>query len=217
MLELLSAVTRQGTGRGAALAVPTFGKTGTSQDSRDAYFIGFAGDLVTGVWIGHDNNRPVGEVTGGGIPAQIWRGFMGEAVKNVPAAALPEVATSEEDLPPLANGTLPLENYDVQDYDVEGAAVVPVDPGLAAEGDLSPPAEAFPEDGEPPLIDPGTVAPAPPVEITPRAREASPSEDAPAPRRREIPTIAPPPPPAPRDDAPAEDDDPAPKSDGPGA
>ena len=49
----------QGTGRGAALAVPTFGKTGTTQDYRDALFIGFAGDLVVGVWVGNDDNSPL--------------------------------------------------------------------------------------------------------------------------------------------------------------
>jgi penicillin-binding protein 1A len=80
MLELLWAVTHEGTGRGAALPIDSFGKTGTTQDSRDALFIGFAGDLVTGVWIGHDDNRPLGKTTGGSIPAQIWRNFMSRAV-----------------------------------------------------------------------------------------------------------------------------------------
>jgi penicillin-binding protein 1A len=61
--------------RGAA--VPAFGKTGTTQDSRDALFIGFAQDLVVGVWVGNDDNSPLaGQIAGGGLPARIWRDFM---------------------------------------------------------------------------------------------------------------------------------------------
>jgi len=60
--------------------VPSFGKTGTSQDNRDALFIGFAGDLVVGVWVGRDDNSSLGNVSGGTLPAQIWRSFMASAV-----------------------------------------------------------------------------------------------------------------------------------------
>jgi penicillin-binding protein 1A len=81
----LSAAANEGTGRAAALRVPTFGKTGTSQDYRDALFVGFAGDLVTGVWIGNDDNQPLGKIAGGGLPAQIWRSFMVSAVNSEPA------------------------------------------------------------------------------------------------------------------------------------
>jgi penicillin-binding protein 1A len=77
MLDLLWAAANTGTGRRAALAVPTFGKTGTSQDNRDALFIGFAGDLVVGVWVGRDDDKPLGrKVSGGTAPAQLWRSFM---------------------------------------------------------------------------------------------------------------------------------------------
>jgi penicillin-binding protein 1A len=81
MLDLLHAAANEGTGRRAALATPTFGKTGTSQDNRDALFIGFAGDLVVGVWVGRDDNKSLGrEVSGGTVPAQIWRSFMSSAL-----------------------------------------------------------------------------------------------------------------------------------------
>ncbi|WP_289444376.1 hypothetical protein, partial [Klebsiella pneumoniae] len=63
MLDLLYAAANDGTGRRAALAVPTFGKTGTTQENRDALFIGFAGDLVVGVWIGRDDNGSLGKVS----------------------------------------------------------------------------------------------------------------------------------------------------------
>ena len=79
MLDLLWTATNQGTGRAAALPIPTFGKTGTTQNHRDALFIGFAGGLVTGVWVGNDDNRPMRGVTGGSLPAQIWKSFMSQA------------------------------------------------------------------------------------------------------------------------------------------
>jgi penicillin-binding protein 1A len=81
MLDLLYAAANNGTGRRAALAVPTFGKTGTSQDNRDALFVGFAGNLVVGVWVGRDDDKPLGRnVSGGTVPAQIWHNFMVSAV-----------------------------------------------------------------------------------------------------------------------------------------
>ena len=76
LLDFLWASANLGTGRSAALDIPTFGKTGTSQDHRDAVFVGFAGDLVVGVWVGHDDNRPLRGVYGGGLPARIWHDFM---------------------------------------------------------------------------------------------------------------------------------------------
>ena len=82
MLDLLYAAANDGTGKRAALAVPTFGKTGTSQDNRDALFVGFAGNLVVGVWVGRDDNTSLGKISGGTAPARIWHSFM------VPAIAL---------------------------------------------------------------------------------------------------------------------------------
>ena len=80
MLDLLWASANRGTGRRAALGVPTYGKTGTTQNNRDAIFVGFAGDLVVGVWVGRDDDRSLGKVTGGTAPAQIWRRFMASAL-----------------------------------------------------------------------------------------------------------------------------------------
>jgi penicillin-binding protein 1A len=89
---VLYAVVQRGTGRAAALSVPTFGKTGTTSDYRDALFVGFAGDLVVGVWVGNDNNTPLPGTAGGGLPARIWRSFMAEALGTrsaPPPAAVP--------------------------------------------------------------------------------------------------------------------------------
>ena len=80
LLDLLGHAVENGTGRRARLAVPTFGKTGTTQDYRDALFIGMAGDLVTGVWLGNDDNTPMRDVSGGTLPAEIWARFMADAI-----------------------------------------------------------------------------------------------------------------------------------------
>src|SRR3954451_13937983 len=65
------------------------GKTGTSQDFRDAWFIGYTANLVTGVWLGNDDNSPTRKATGGGLPVEVWTRFMKVAHQGVPIAALP--------------------------------------------------------------------------------------------------------------------------------
>jgi penicillin-binding protein 1A len=65
------------------------GKTGTSQDFRDAWFIGYTAHLVTGVWLGNDDGTPTKKVTGGSLPVEIWSRFMRGAHQGVPVAALP--------------------------------------------------------------------------------------------------------------------------------
>jgi len=76
MMEMLRAVVTSGTGQGALLEGFSAGKTGTSQENRDAWFIGFSETLVIGVWVGNDDASPMTGVTGGGIPVDIWRGVM---------------------------------------------------------------------------------------------------------------------------------------------
>ncbi|MBI5260485.1 MAG: PBP1A family penicillin-binding protein [Bradyrhizobium sp.] len=65
------------------------GKTGTSQDFRDAWFIGYTANLVTGVWLGNDDNSPTRKATGGGLPVEVWTRFMRSAHEGVPPAPLP--------------------------------------------------------------------------------------------------------------------------------
>ena len=119
MLDLLYAAANEGTGRRAALRVPTFGKTGTTQENRDALFIGFAGDLVVGVWVGRDDNGSLGKVSGGTVPAQIWHSFMSSAlsVDHVPGPPIPghfaqvPRRRSQSPLPPeWSNSTRPLRD-----------------------------------------------------------------------------------------------------------
>ncbi len=87
--QLLRAAINDGTGRAATLSGPNFGKTGTTQDNRDALFVGYAGDLVVGVWIGNDDNSPLEGISGGGLPARIWRDFMRAALAGT-GNVLPE-------------------------------------------------------------------------------------------------------------------------------
>ena len=68
------------------------GKTGTSQDFRDAWFIGYTAHLVTGVWLGNDDSSPTKKATGGGLPVEIWTKFMKTAHQGVPVAGLPGLA-----------------------------------------------------------------------------------------------------------------------------
>ncbi|RZN12540.1 penicillin-binding protein [Bradyrhizobium genosp. SA-3] len=73
---------------------PAAGKTGTSQDYRDAWFIGYTANLVTGVWLGNDDNSPTKKATGGGLPVEVWTRFMRTAHEGVPVAALPNSQAS---------------------------------------------------------------------------------------------------------------------------
>jgi penicillin-binding protein 1A len=92
MNAMLADVIASGTGRAARLARPVAGKTGTSQNFRDAWFMGYSADLVTGVWMGNDDGRPMLKVTGGGLPAILWRDFMAAALKGTPVHPLPGLA-----------------------------------------------------------------------------------------------------------------------------
>lgn len=90
MSTMLQDVVLTGTGRRAALpdGRAVGGKTGTSQSFRDAWFIGFTADYTAGVWVGNDDDSPMENVTGGGLPAEIWRDYMSQVHADLPARAL---------------------------------------------------------------------------------------------------------------------------------
>jgi penicillin-binding protein 1A len=90
--DMLTAAITWGTGKQAKLRRPAAGKTGTSQDSRDAWFIGYTPDLVAGVWFGNDDNSPMDRIGGGGYPALTWKAFMDPALAGVPPKPLPGVS-----------------------------------------------------------------------------------------------------------------------------
>ncbi len=99
MNRMLDGVVRRGTGRAAALPRPMAGKTGTTQDYRDAWFIGYTADLICGVWLGNDDNTPMNRVTGGTLPAAAWHQFMLAATRTMPVRPLP---SAPEQPPPSA-------------------------------------------------------------------------------------------------------------------
>jgi penicillin-binding protein 1A len=111
LLDMLGAVIAQGTGRAAQLRVAAYGKTGTSQNNRDALFVGFADNLVVGIWVGNDDNSPLKGISGGGLPARLWRDFMGQAVKG---AALPRAVVPKIDVPDLPEIPLDFGNSSLE-------------------------------------------------------------------------------------------------------
>jgi membrane peptidoglycan carboxypeptidase len=88
--DMLNAALVSGTGRRAALALhPAAGKTGTTQDFRDAWFIGYTAHFVAGVWVGNDDGRAMNKVMGGSLPAKLWHDTMAMAHEGRAPAALP--------------------------------------------------------------------------------------------------------------------------------
>jgi membrane peptidoglycan carboxypeptidase len=154
-----------GTARKADLGgYPAAGKTGTSQDFRDAWFVGYTGHLVTGVWLGNDDNSATKKLTGGAMPVDIWSRFMKAAHQGLPMAELPGMAgrTIEPQAPQ--------------------APAPPVAPAHPITSMLSPPQAATPlsrEDDARPLVPtvparpPVAVAPQPPRAIAPRPQQTA--------------------------------------------
>jgi len=94
MNQLLLGPITVGTGKAARLDRMAAGKTGTTQDYKDAWFIGFTADYVAGVWLGNDSGAPMKKVTGGSLPALLWRDIMTEAHQGLPPRDLPGLSTT---------------------------------------------------------------------------------------------------------------------------
>jgi penicillin-binding protein 1A len=95
------------------------GKTGTSQEFRDAWFVGYTGALVTGVWLGNDDSSPTRKMTGGSLPVEVWSHFMKPALRGVPVAELPGVplGAPAAPLPPAAVAAArPMPGRTADDY-----------------------------------------------------------------------------------------------------
>ncbi len=142
MDQMMRAVMRPpGTGAGAALSgYDLGGKTGTTSDYRDAWFIGFTGGFVTAVWTGRDDNSPMHRVTGGGAPAHIWKAFMSAALPRLAVGPIPAGPNPPPVAAPVDDPVADLLNRTGED----------------GEGDPIPGADAAPAD------DPGARRDAPP-------------------------------------------------------
>jgi penicillin-binding protein 1A len=107
MIQMMRQVIASGTGTGAR--VPGYdlaGKTGTTSDYRDAWFIGYTGGFTTAVWVGKDDNTPMRRVTGGGPPAAIWRSYMTQALPRLKVQPIPGADVAPPEQPTDAIGTI---------------------------------------------------------------------------------------------------------------
>jgi penicillin-binding protein 1A len=150
MMQMLASVIRNGTGEAARLPVPAWGKTGTTQNHRDALFIGFAGDLVVGVWVGNDDNSPMAaSIVGGSLPARLWKGFMTQALQTEgKLPRTPEIApVTELDLEAIAADLEGMElNLDGSAAAPPPAADVPAQPQAPPQPDGQQPDDQSPGD-----------------------------------------------------------------------
>jgi len=143
MVAMMTGTVTQGTGRAASLgARPVAGKTGTSQAYRDAWFVGFTADHVTGVWIGNDAGTPMKRATGGGLPARIFKAYMVKAEEKRPITALigAGMAPPEELLPVLLPVDAPVASVPV-DAPVGAPSELPVMVIPPVDAVLPPPRE----------------------------------------------------------------------------
>ncbi len=161
MNSMMSQTVAAGTGTKAQIAGwPVAGKTGTSQDFRDAWFVGYTGVLTAGVWFGNDDNKPTKHATGGSLPAVAWQRFMSAALQGLAVADLPGnynfgdphnmVYASQQSFPGNAVAT---------------GAPMALSPGAVAAG------PAMPQGG---WIDQGPGRPAPPGNVGPQRRRPGP-------------------------------------------
>jgi penicillin-binding protein 1A len=191
MNDMMQETLLTGTARKAELpGWPAAGKTGTSQDFRDAWFIGYTSRLVTGVWLGNDDSSATKKASGGNLPVEIWSRYMSIAHKGVAVAALPSTGwRSEGGLDEVV--AKPLD--DLIGLFTGGAAEQPAPappPRQRQTASRPPPEPAY----EPPQDDLTATVPPPPAE-RPRARQREIDELLPP---EDIPDAGPPPPPPPR-------------------
>ncbi|WBU53767.1 transglycosylase domain-containing protein [Paracoccus sp. SCSIO 75233] len=192
LITMMREVIQNGTGGRAKLGPrDAAGKTGTTSSYRDAWFIGFTDQFVTGVWMGYDDNTPLTGVTGGGLPAEIWQAVMSEIHEGMPLQPLGRFVGDEgsrigDGVAPSVRGDDALASaLSAALSDMAGAST-PAPPGQPlVRGE---PGEALTDALSEALGQPGTPRDAPvnvsanstprPVTNAPEARESDPLGDA---------------------------------------
>ncbi len=134
MTRMMAATIESGTGRAAKLDRPAAGKTGTTSDNKDGWFLGFTGDLTAGVWLGRDDNKAVAGLAGGKLPAIVWADFMRAATAGLPPQPLFALSNQEGFSEPDD------EVYGLTPPGDEPAPVVD-DPMVQGDGGIPPPPE----------------------------------------------------------------------------
>jgi penicillin-binding protein 1A len=142
VVRMMNGVMVDGTGRGAAITGhEAAGKTGTTQDYHDAWFVGYTTDYVAGVWVGNDDSTPMRNVTGGTLPADIWKGVMTFAEKDLPAKPL--------DMSPIQPPNAQTDSTDLLDTgDEESSNGATVSGPVTNEDQTAPPASDDNSGGE---------------------------------------------------------------------
>lgn len=171
MNDLTINVIQNGTGKAANIGRSAGGKTGTSTDYHDAWFIGYTPDVVTGVWVGNDNNTAMSKVTGGSIPARIWKDFMQSANANFIPKPLPTSGGWFGGIfDSNTNSEQNSEHNDGQGFWDNLIGVKPPTPAAEPVADF--PADEMPRAPEGPYIEQQPVEPAP--ETPPPSQDINP-------------------------------------------
>ncbi len=173
MTAIMKTVITNGTGRAANIGKPAAGKTGTTDDSKDAYFIGFTPDVVTGVWVGNDDNSQMGGITGGTIPALIWKDVM-------------TVATE-----PYGNSDFEYPEVILNPFKASGVSIIPQSEAKKAMEEQEREKNADSEAPEPaltPVVKPDTIKPAEMLQnLTPIRKKETPTVEVKSERGEEAP------------------------------
>jgi penicillin-binding protein 1A len=174
MNQMMQETLQTGTARKAELpGWQAAGKTGTSQDWRDAWFLGYTSYLVAGVWLGNDDNSPTKKVSGGNLPVEIWSRFMKAAHEGVPVAALPVGTWRSAEAPSSDASPAPPPNLTGSQIGTGGRGGRPPQPAPPPEN-FTPQARAVGPRGAPGANADG--GPVPPAEI-PNAGRGPPARD----------------------------------------
>lgn len=137
MVRMMQGVIRFGTGKGAAIGHPCAGKTGTSDNYHDAWFIGYTADVTTGVWVGNDDNSQMAGVSGGSLPASIWKTYMSGLLATEPKKGFD------------TESSLPFTDADFSTYNKDNLAESEKDAVIPDSADPDADSNALDDSGDP--------------------------------------------------------------------